>query len=103
MKRVSQNLPKETVRLTNSRSCKIEEFTLYKDKEIGFEGDWDSGELIETRHDDDVDTDEEVFSNAKLSITADFRRAVKKLRDNKFEWDDLIFNSDIDQRIKMPH
>ena len=84
------------MRLTNPRSGKIEEFTLYQDKEIGFEGDWDSGELIETRHDDDVDTDEEVFNNANLSITADFRRGVKKLRDNKYEWEDLIFNCEID-------
>ena len=59
--------------------------------------------MIETRHDDDVDTDEEVYNNAKLSITADFRRGVKKLRDNKYEWEDLIFNCEIDQRVKMPH
>lgn len=52
--------------------------------------------MIETRHDDDVDTDEEVYNNAKLSITSDFRRGVKKLRDNKFEWEDLIFNCEID-------
>ena len=53
-----------TYKLRNEQTNKIEEFPLYTDKEVGLGVSWVTDQQIETRTDDDVDTDEEIHDDA---------------------------------------
>ena len=66
--------------LTHAETGKSIAFNLFQDKDIGFGETWILDTQIEARHDDDVDTDEDVHERAQMKVKSDLKITERKLR-----------------------
>ena len=69
---------------------------------VGLAVDWVGDLQIEARMDDDVDTDEEIYSNAQDAIRGDYKEALNENRKNKFNWERIVENCEISRRVARP-
>ena len=102
MARKQPKAPIKTHLLTNVRTGKKDEFPLHDDKEVGLGEQWILDHTVEARMDDDVDTDEEIYTNAQNSIRLDCKEAAHDIKKHKGNWEWFVNNCRIGERVARP-
>ena len=79
---------------------KTETFRLFKDSDVGLGEAWILDTQIESRHDDDVETDTDVYERAQNMIAADLKMTERNVR--KKGWNKLVVNINMEDRVEKP-
>ena len=90
----------QTFKLMDSQTGERRDFKLFMDSEIGLDSEMLTQLQIETRMDDDVETDDEIYDNARKACSRDFLDARNKVETSAIE--QIVNNCEIERRVKNP-